>query len=220
VTPFNPIPEEPTSFVLLTLNMGLIPFVRTSVPQANKTFETNNNILGYSKNPWDETRSCAGSSGGESGIVGSHCSPIGIGSDIGGSTRTPADWTGLATLKPYYRYSNFGNACSGTFSGGLFLRPEEAVMARSVKDVILWNQFMYDKQNYADIPLRLKDPYLRLSPFRWSVFEKKKTYKIGYFTEFKGHVKCSPSHSRAIHEALRIAEEYGHTTEEINIEGG
>jgi fatty acid amide hydrolase 2 len=35
-------------------------------------------------------RSCGGSSGGEGGLVGSLCSPIGIGSDIGGSLRIPA----------------------------------------------------------------------------------------------------------------------------------
>lgn len=33
--------------------MGLIPYVRSSVPQGVKTFETNNYIVGYSKNPWD-----------------------------------------------------------------------------------------------------------------------------------------------------------------------
>jgi Asp-tRNA(Asn)/Glu-tRNA(Gln) amidotransferase A subunit family amidase len=48
----------------LVLKMGFIPFVRTNVPQANKTFDTNNHIFGYSSNPWDTTRSCGGSSGG------------------------------------------------------------------------------------------------------------------------------------------------------------
>lgn len=102
--------------------MGLIPFVRTSVPQACKTFCTNNNIVGYSKNPWDESRSCNGSSGGEAGLVAAQCSPMGIGSDIANSLRGPADFTGLVTLKPYYRYSNLGSAWTGSYVGGLFLR--------------------------------------------------------------------------------------------------
>lgn len=55
-------------------------------------------------------------------------------------------------------------------------------MSKSVEDVIIWHQFMYDKENYIDIPRKLKDPYLRLTPFNQKVFENKKSYKIGYFT--------------------------------------
>ena len=95
--------------------MGFIPFVRSSVPQANHSYETNNNILGYCKNPWDETRSCAGSSGGEAGLVASYSSPFGLGSDLFGDTKVPCEFTGCATLKPYSRYSNFGNAFIGKY---------------------------------------------------------------------------------------------------------
>ena len=145
IDPINPVQGEETECVLLIKKMGLIPFVRSTTPQANKTFETNNNIFGYCKNPWDEGRSCSGSSGGEGGLIGSHCAPIGIGNDIAGSLRSPADFTGIFTLKPFYRYSNIGLAKAGDFSGGLFLRPENGVYSRSIDDVILWNQFMYDK---------------------------------------------------------------------------
>ena len=87
------------------------------------------------------------------------------------------------------------------------------VLSRSVDDVVLWNYFMCDKENYSDIPRKLKDPYLRLNPFRYEIFNKEKKYKIGYFTEFKGEMKCSPSHKRAVFETLKMAEEEGHSTE-------
>ena len=90
VSKINSIPEEESCFMELIHAMGFIPFVRTNVPQACKSFDTNNNIFGYAKNPWDPSRSTGGSSGGEGGLVGSHSSPIGIGSDIGGSLRIPA----------------------------------------------------------------------------------------------------------------------------------
>ena len=64
---------------------------------------------------------------------------------------------------------------------------------------------MCDKKNYIDIPRKLKDPYLRLNPFRSSVFNGNRKYRIGYFTEFKGDLKCSPSHKRAVFETLRVA---------------
>ena len=55
-------------------------------------------------------------------MVASHCAPIGCGSDIGGSLRVPAAFTGLVTLKPHNRYSRMGNCYYGKFSGGLPLR--------------------------------------------------------------------------------------------------
>ena len=86
----NKIPTEETAYMTLIRDMGLIPFVRSNVPQACKTIESNNNMFGYCMNYRNKNRSCGGSSGGEGGLVGSCCSPFGIGSDIGGSLRVPA----------------------------------------------------------------------------------------------------------------------------------
>ena len=91
-------------------------------------------------------------------------------------------------------------------------------MSRSLDDIILWNKYMFTKSNYANIPKRLQDPYLRLSPFRDAVFTDKKKYKIGYFTSFKGQIKCSPTHKRAINQSLAILQKAGHYTQQINID--
>lgn len=64
VSKINPIPKEDPMIIHLVKNMGFIPFVRSNVPQGVKTIETNNNIFGYAKNPWNLTRSAGGSSGG------------------------------------------------------------------------------------------------------------------------------------------------------------
>ncbi len=132
VSTVNPIPRECPLFEQLIRNMGFIPLARTTCPQGCKTIETNNNMFGYAKNGWDETRSCGGSSGGEGGLIGSHCSCIGVGSDLGGSLRIPAEWNGLCTLKPAQRYSNFGNCFFGKFSGGSPGYSELGPITRSV----------------------------------------------------------------------------------------
>ena len=133
VSKINLIPKEDSCFIDLTNKMGFIPFVRTNVPQACKTIETNNNIFGYAKNPWDTTRSTGGSSGGEGGLIGSYSSPIGLGSDIGGSLRIPAEFNGLCTLKPGQRsITKLGNAYYGKFSGGIPVKSEFGVICRSV----------------------------------------------------------------------------------------
>lgn len=118
VSKINPIPQEDTAYFEIIRRMGLVPFVRTNVPQACKTIETNNNIFGYCLNQRNKNRSCGGSSGGEGGMVGSYCSPFGIGSDVGGSLRVPAEFNGLFTIKPSRRNDRQANAYYGKFCGG------------------------------------------------------------------------------------------------------
>lgn len=57
-------------------------------------------VYGPSANPWDPRRSPGYSSAGEGVVVGAGASPLGLGSDSGGSIRLPAAWCGVAGLKP------------------------------------------------------------------------------------------------------------------------
>ena len=50
-------------------------------------FDTDNPVYGRTKNPYDVSRSPGGSSGGEGAIIAAGGSPLGIGSDLGGSIR-------------------------------------------------------------------------------------------------------------------------------------
>ena len=89
---------------------GGIPFVKSTVPQLLLINETNNFIWGRAKNPWDVKRTSGGSSGGESGLVAAGCSPLGLGSDGGGSVRLPANYCGLYGFKTTgARYSLIGH---------------------------------------------------------------------------------------------------------------
>lgn len=79
---------------------GAIPFVKSNVPQLLLINESNNWIWGRSENPWNRARSTGGSSGGEAGLVTLGASPVGFGSDGGGSVRIPALNCGIYGLKP------------------------------------------------------------------------------------------------------------------------
>ena len=130
--PFNNVPTSDSNIVILVKSMGFVPFVRSSTSQALLTFETNNNVLGYAKNPWSNERSCGGSSGGECGLVASYCSPFGVGSDHFGDSKVACEFTGLFTLKPFNRYCNQGNAKTSKYMMGLPFRQEFTPITKSV----------------------------------------------------------------------------------------
>ena len=89
----------------------MIPFIRTNVPPLLSTYSSGNQLWGIAKNPWDKGRTSGGSSGGEAALIASKCSPLGIGSDIGGSLRNPAEFCGIYTIKPCsQRLSPMGHA--------------------------------------------------------------------------------------------------------------
>jgi amidase len=68
-------------------SLGAILYVKTAVPHTLMCGETVNNIIGYTLNPKNRYLSSGGSSGGEGALIGAHGSPVGLGTDIGGSIR-------------------------------------------------------------------------------------------------------------------------------------
>ena len=79
---------------------GAIPLGLTNVPELAMWMETSNRVYGRTNNPYDPRRIVGGSSGGEGALIGSGGSPLGIGSDIGGSIRMPAFFNGIFGHKP------------------------------------------------------------------------------------------------------------------------
>jgi fatty acid amide hydrolase 2 len=74
---------------------GAILIGTSNVPEVGFWFECSNVIYGRTNNPYDLSRTCGGSSGGEAALIASGASAFGAGSDIGGSIRMPAFFCGI-----------------------------------------------------------------------------------------------------------------------------
>ncbi|MDZ4769687.1 MAG: amidase [Chloroflexota bacterium] len=79
---------------------GAIVIAKTNTPEACWAQETTNLLYGRTQNPWDTSRTVGGSTGGEAAIIAACGSALGLGSDISGSIRLPAAFTGIVGLRP------------------------------------------------------------------------------------------------------------------------
>lgn len=79
---------------------GAIPLAVTNVSELCMWWESNNTVYGRTRNPYNTNHIVGGSSGGEGCLQAAAGSPLGIGTDIGGSIRMPAFFNGIFGHKP------------------------------------------------------------------------------------------------------------------------
>ena len=79
---------------------GAVFIARTNTPEFSLRWFTSNPLHGVTKNPWDETLTPGGSSGGASSSVAAGVGVIAHGNDLGGSLRYPAYCCGIASIRP------------------------------------------------------------------------------------------------------------------------
>ena len=95
-------PSRHATSVERLIEAGAIVYGKTNTPIWAGDLQTYNDVYGTTNNPWDLERAPGGSSGGSAASVASGFSALELGSDIGGSIRNPAHFSGVAGLKPSF----------------------------------------------------------------------------------------------------------------------
>jgi Asp-tRNA(Asn)/Glu-tRNA(Gln) amidotransferase A subunit family amidase len=195
------IPAAADSTVVARLRrQGAIVIGRTNTPEMLNSYDTDNPITGRTRNPWDQSRTPGGSSGGEAAAIAAYCSPGGIGSDGGGSIRIPAHFCGIAGFKPTPgRLPGTGHTPYLGNPAGLLTAV--GPMARNAKDLRLLFSALagYDAQDPFSVPAPLREP--RLGHMR-----------IGVWEQFYG-VPVHPEIRQAVARAAAILEVQSFTVE-------
>src|SRR3982074_3084887 len=94
------IPDHDATVIARMRAAGAILIGKTNCPPGGVGGDSWNPLHGGTRNPYDINRSPGASSSGEAAIIAAGGSPLGIGSDSGGSIRLPAHYCGIAALKP------------------------------------------------------------------------------------------------------------------------
>jgi amidase len=79
---------------------GAIPVGRTNLPDFGLRWHTDSDMHGATVNPWASSRTPGGSSGGEAVALATGMTPLGVGNDLAGSLRWPAQCNGICSIKP------------------------------------------------------------------------------------------------------------------------
>ncbi len=112
---------------------GAVIVGATTSPEFAHTLQTDSPMWGATRNPWNPAFTPGGSSGGSAAAVASGCVYLAEGSDMGGSVRIPAAWSGIVGLKP-----GIGRIPMDVLPGLFDSISHHGPLARSVSDARLF----------------------------------------------------------------------------------
>jgi amidase len=125
------VPDRDALIVTRIRAAGAVTLGKTNTPEFGAGSQTFNEVFGATRNPYDPTRTCGGSSGGAAVALACGMVPIADGSDTGGSLRNPGAFCNVVGLRPSPgRVPSEGGSWSPLSVSG--------PMARTVADVALF----------------------------------------------------------------------------------
>jgi amidase len=125
------IPTRDAAIIQRIRAAGALTCGKTNTPEFGAGSHTFNPVFGATKNPYDPTKTCGGSSGGAAVALACGLVPIADGSDTGGSLRNPAAFCNVVGFRP-----SPGRVVRGVSSWSPL--SVSGPMARSVADTALF----------------------------------------------------------------------------------
>ncbi|KAF2197084.1 amidase signature enzyme [Delitschia confertaspora ATCC 74209] len=206
----NPYAEDGTMVKILKA-AGAVPFVKTNLPTTLLSFESTNDVWGRCTNPHNKNYSPGGSTGGESALLAFGGSRIGIGSDVAGSVRVPAHFSGCYSLRcSTGRWPKMGMNTSMPGQEGI---PSVfSPMARTLNDLTYFTRSFIGMKpweyDYTVHPLAWRDSIEK-------EFKEQKCLRIGVMRS-DGVVDPSPACARALEQVVLALKAEGHEVFDVS----
>ncbi len=202
------VPTKDSELVVRFKKAGLIILGKTNTCEFGFLPTTEPHLFGPTRNPWDTSRTPAGSSGGSAVAVSVGIVPMAHGNDGGGSIRMPASCCGIFGLKPTRGRNPLGPIFGDLLSGLV----AEHALTRSVRD----SAALLDFTSGPD----LGDPYVAppaLQPYIEEVGADPGRLRIAFTTKSPTdsavHIDCV----QAVHDAAKLCSDLGHKVKETEL---
>jgi amidase len=195
------VPDTDAAIITLIRNAGALTVGKTNTPEFGAGSHTFNTVFGATKNPYDVTRSCGGSSGGAAVALACGMVPIADGSDTGGSLRNPAAFCNVVGFRPSPGRVSAGRSSWSPLS-------TSGPMARSVADVALFLSVLAAPD--AGSPLVLDDDPRR---FARRLDRSLKGSRVAWYTGLGG-IPFEPEIRRVVDGTRRVFTSLGCAVED------
>ena len=189
------------AMVELLRGAGAVVLGRTNLSQTMLYVEARNPLFGQTSNPWAASHSPGGSSGGEGAAIAAGMSPLGIGTDIGGSIRVPAHFCGVCGIKPSLDRLPM-RGYRAVLVGQEAVRGMGGPMARTVDDLALFFRAL-DPGRMAEL-----DPRVPPVPWEAPAGAKLEKLRVGVYST-DGLLAVSQSVARAVERAAQALQARG-----------
>jgi Asp-tRNA(Asn)/Glu-tRNA(Gln) amidotransferase A subunit family amidase len=200
------------AMVRMLKDAGAVPFVKTALPITLLSFESTNDVWGRCKNPHNNDYSPGGSTGGEGAILAFGGSRIGIGSDVAGSVRAPAHFSGCFSLRcATGRWPKYGVDTSMPGQEGI---PSVfSPMTRTLSDLTYFTRSLIQcepwKYDQSVHPLKWRDD-------AYTQFAEKKRLRIGVLRTDRV-VDPAPACARALETTAQAMRAQGHDLFDVTV---
>lgn len=147
------VPAADADMTKALRDAGAIIFGKTNVPLYAGDHQSYNDVYGVTNNPYDNTRTAGGSSGGAAASVAAGFTLAEVGSDIGASIRLPSSFNGVFGLKPTHGVLSLRGHIPGP--PGTLAHPELAVagpIARSIPDLERLMEVLVSVGSFRGVP--------------------------------------------------------------------
>jgi amidase len=195
------VPDADAPLVTLMRRAGAITLGKTNTPEFGAGSHTFNTVFGATRNPYDVSRTCGGSSGGAAVALACGMVPIADGSDTGGSLRNPAAFCNVVGFRPSPGRVSAGRTSWSPLSTA-------GPMARTVADVALFLSVLAAPDRRA--PLHLADDPAR---FAGRLARSFKGTRVAWYRDLGG-VPFEPEVRRVVDECRGAFQSLGCVIEE------
>jgi len=191
------VPEADSLLVQRLKAAGAIVIGKTNTPEWGLGSQTYNPVFGVTRNAYDPTKTCGGSSGGAAVALALRMVPVADGSDMGGSLRNPAGFANVFGFRPSEGRVPTFPAEDVFFSALGYAGP----MARNVPDLAALLATIAGPDPRT--PLSLDDPVaaftapLERDPGHW------RSVRIGWLGDYGGHLPLEPGVLEMSERALK-----------------